>query len=198
MKNLSNKQREVYDYLLNRTQNGPPPSVREICTAVGLSSPSSVQAILDVLEEAGYIKRDPMMKRSIHLSGQAENVIQVPLTGTVRAGDPILAFEDVECYIPYSGHISSDKSLFALRVKGDSMLNAGIFHGDIVIVERTPVASNGEIVVAYIEEDEEATVKYFYKEKGQFRLQPANDAYTPITCKEVIIFGKVIALLRNY
>jgi len=198
MKNISKKQREVYDYLLNRTQNGPPPSVREIGAAVGLSSPASVQTILKVLEDAGYITRDPMMKRSIHLSGQSENVIQVPLTGTVTAGKPILAFEDIECYIPYSGHISSYKSLFALRVKGDSMLNAGIFDGDIVIVERTPVASNGEIVIAFFEEDEGATVKRFYKENGHIRLQPENDAFEPLICNEVVILGKVIALLRNY
>jgi repressor LexA len=193
---ITDKQREIYDYLLERTQNGVPPSVREICSAVGLSSTSSVQANLAALESAGYISRDPMLKRSIRIAGQAENVTQVPLLGTVAAGQPILAFEDVECYIPYAGHTAGNKSLFALRIRGESMINAGILDGDIVFVEKTPVASNGEIVVALIED--EATVKTFFKEKGHFRLQPENDVYEPILCDEVILLGKVVGLLRQY
>ena len=116
------------------------------------------------------------------------------MLGTVTAGMPILAVEQIEGYIPYSGHVSSDKTLFALRVKGESMINAGIFDGDIVFVERTPVADNGEIVVAMIED--EATVKRFYKEDGRFRLQPENDSFEPIYAEEVIILGKVKAVLR--
>ena len=112
------------------------------------------------------------------------------------SGAPILAVEQIESYLPYSGRGAKDKTLFALRVRGDSMVNAGILSGDIVIVEKTPAAQNGEIVVAMIED--EATVKRFYKEKGHFRLQPENDAYEPIIVNEVIILGKVIALLRNY
>ncbi|HZK38875.1 MAG TPA: transcriptional repressor LexA [Clostridia bacterium] len=192
---ITEKQREIYDYLLERTQDGVPPSVREICAAVGLSSTSSVQANLAALEAAGYISRDPMLKRSIRITGQAENVTQVPLLGTVAAGQPILAVEDVECYIPYAGS-AGDKSLFALRIRGESMINAGIFDGDIVFVEKTPVASNGEIVVALLED--EATVKTFYKEKGHFRLQPENDSYEPILCDEVILLGKVVGLLRYF
>jgi repressor LexA len=196
MKSISKKQREVYDFLLTRTQNGPPPSVREIGAAVGLSSPSSVQTILDVLEEAGYITRDPMLKRSVRISGQAENITQVPLLGTVAAGQPVLTFEDIECYIPYAGYVARDNPLFALRVKGESMLNAGILDGDIVFVEKTPLAKNGDMVVALLED--EATVKTFYKEDGHFRLQPENDDFKPIICNEVVILGKVAGLLRYY
>ena len=174
-----------------------PPSVREICTAVGLKSTSSVQANLIALEKAGYIERDPMLKRSIRVRGPlAENVTQVPLIGTVTAGLPILAVEQIEGYVPYTGTVSRDKSLFALHVRGESMINAGIFDGDIVIVEKTPAAENGDIVVALIED--EATVKTFYKENGHLRLQPENDTMEPIIVKEVIILGKVKALLRYY
>ncbi len=196
MKKITDKQREIYDYLLERTHDGVPPSVREICSAVGLSSTSSVQANLDALEAAGYISRDPMLKRSIRIMGQADNITHVPLLGTVAAGMPILAVEDVESYIPYAGYVSRDKPLFALRVKGESMINSGILDGDIVFVEKTPIASNGEIVVALLED--EATVKRYFKEKGHIRLQPENDDFEPIICSEVIILGKVVAVLRYY
>ena len=190
MKSINKTQRKIYEYLMERSQCGIPPSVREIGAAVGLKSTSSVQANLDALEEAGYIERDPMVL------GEADNVTNVPLLGTVTAGMPILAVEQIEGYLPYNGPISKDKPLFALRVRGDSMVGAGILSGDVVIVEKTPAAENGEIVVAMIED--EATVKRFYKEKGHFRLQPENDAYEPILVKEVIILGKVIALMRYY
>ncbi len=204
MKIITEKQREIYDYLLERTQDGVPPSVREICSAVNLSSTSSVQANLASLETAGLISRDPMHKRSIRIKVKPENpfekIGQVPLVGTVAAGIPILAEENIESYLPYPylnpGYISRDKPLFALHVKGDSMLDAGILDGDIVYVEKTPVASNGEIVVALLEN--EATVKRFYKEKGHIRLQPENDDFEPIICNEVIIMGKVVAVLRYY
>ena len=197
MNPISDTQRRIYDFLLERSQTtGVPPSVREIGAAVGLSSTSSVQANLDALEKAGYIERDPMLKRSIRLLGQAENVTSVPLLGTVAAGQPILAVEQAEGYLPYSGHVSKDKPLFALKVKGESMLWAGILDGDIVFAERTPVAANGEIVVALV--GDEATVKTFYKENGHFRLQPENDAFEPIIVKEVTILGKVVAVLRYY
>ena len=179
MDKLNKTQEKIYDFLVERLRDGVPPSVREIGSAVGLKSTSSVQANLDFLEKAGYITRDPLLKRSIRICGQEnDNITQVPLLGTVTAGMPILAVEQIEGYIPYSGHVSSDKTLFALRVKGESMINAGIFDGDIVFVERTPVADNGEIVVAMIED--EATVKRFYKEDGRFRLQPENDSFEPI------------------
>lgn len=197
MKAINSTQKKIYEFLVERSQMGSaPPSVREICAAVGLKSTSSVQTNLDILEECGYIERDPMLKRSIRICGQAENVTHVPLLGTVTAGMPILAVEQIESYVPYSGYISKDKPLFALHVKGESMINAGIHDGDIIFVERTPTARDGEIVVALIED--EATVKRFFKENGHFRLQPENDAYEPIICTEVAILGKVVALLRYY
>lgn len=196
MRPINDTQQKIYEFLCERSQCGVPPSVREIGAAVGLRSTSSVQANLDALEESGYIERDPLLKRSIRVLGQAENVTSVPLLGTVTAGSPILAVEQIEGYIPYNGRVSRDKSLFALKVRGESMLWAGILDGDIVIAEKTPSAVNGEIVVAMIED--EATVKRFYKEKGHFRLQPENDAFEPIITNEVIILGKVIALYRYY
>lgn len=196
MRPINDTQQKIYEFLCERSQCGVPPSVREIGAAVGLRSTSSVQANLDALEDAGYIERDPLLKRSIRVLGQAENVTSVPLLGTVTAGMPILAVEQIEGYIPYNGRVSRDKSLFALKVRGESMLWAGILDGDIVIAEKTPSAVNGEIVVAMIED--EATVKRFYKEKGHFRLQPENDAFEPIITNEVIILGKVIALYRYY
>lgn len=194
---LNETQQKIYEFLLERLSCGVPPSVREIGANVGLKSTSSVQANLDALENEGLIVRDPLLKRSIRIVGQNENVKQVPILGTVTAGAPILAVEQIEGYLPFSGGFtSSDKQLFALRVRGESMLNAGILDGDIVIVERTPVARNGEIVVALI--GDEATVKTFYKENGHFRLQPENDAYEPIIVPEVVVLGKVVALHRYY
>lgn len=197
MKQINATQQKIYEYLEERMQTGYPPSVREICQAVGLKSTSSVQANLDALERAGYIERDPLLKRSIRLVGSRDdNFTSVPIVGAVTAGLPILAVEQIEGYLPYSGRVSSDKPLFALRVKGDSMINAGIFDGDIIVVEKTPVASNGEIVVAMIED--EATVKRFYKENGHFRLQPENDDYAPIIVNELAILGKVVSLVRYF
>lgn len=196
MNTINKTQKKIYEFLLERSQSGIPPSVREIGAAVGLKSTSSVQANLDALEEAGFIERDPMLKRSIRVLGESDNVTSVPLLGTVTAGVPILAVEQIESYLPYSGRVSKDKPLFALHVRGDSMINAGILNDDIVIVEKTPAAENGEIVVAMIED--EATVKRFFKEKDHFRLQPENNAYEPILSKEVIVLGKVVALMRYY
>lgn len=197
MKEINTTQKKIYEFLAERTQNGVPPSVREICAAVGLKSTSSVQANLIALEKAGYIERDPMLKRSIRVLGPAaDETVKVPLVGTVTAGMPILAVEQIEGYVPYSGTVSRDKPLFALHVRGESMINAGIYDGDIVIIEKTPVAENGEIVVALI--DDEATVKRFYKENGHFRLQPENDHMDPIIVDEVIILGKVKSLIRYY
>ena len=201
MDNINETQKRIYEYLVERSQKSPiPPSVREIGAAVGLKSTSSVQGNLDALEAAGYITRDPLLKRSIRVnlpeSQENQNFTRVPLVGTVTAGAPILAAEQIESYIPFAGSLSSDKTLFALRVRGESMINAGILDGDIIIAEKTPVAANGEIVVAMIED--EATVKRFYKENGHFRLQPENDAFEPIITNEVIILGKVVAVYRYY
>lgn len=195
MNQLSENQFRILEFLKERSGSGIVPSVREICQAVGLKSTSSVQANLDALEEKGYIIRDPMLKRSIRIVGQAENVRHVPLLGTVTAGIPILAVEQIESYIPFTGgHISADAEMFALKVRGESMLGAGIYDGDILFVEKTPYARNGDIVVALIED--EATVKTFYKENGHFRLQPENDAFEPIIVDELVILGKAVAMMR--
>ncbi len=193
---LNDTQRRIYDFLVERSADGIPPSVREIGTAVGLRSTSSVQANLDALEEKGYITRDPMLKRSIRIVGQNDNITQVPIVGTVTAGAPILAVESIEGYFPYTGSVSRDKPLFALRVRGESMIEAGILDGDLVIAEKTPYARNGDLVVALVED--EATVKTFYKEDGYYRLQPENPSYMPIIVSDVSILGKVVAVMRYY
>ena len=151
--------------------------------------------MLNSLEEAGYIERDPLMKRTIRIKGYDTKAYYVPLVGTVTAGQPILAVESIEDYIPVPVK-NKGQNMFALKVRGDSMVNAGILDGDTVVVEQTPVALNGEIVVALI--GDEATVKRFYKEKGHFRLQPENDAYEPIIVNEVAILGKVNMVIRTY
>ena len=194
MDNLTSNQQKILDFLKDRLSSGVPPSVREIGKAVGLSSTSSVQSNLTALEEKGYIERDPLLKRSIRIVGQSENVHHVPLLGVVTAGQPILATEQIEGYLPYTGKVSKDKPVFALHVRGESMINAGILDNDIVIVHRTPVAENGEIVVALV--GDEATVKRFYKENGHFRLQPENNSFEPIIVDEVVLLGKVISLVR--
>ena len=196
MKPITPIQQKIYEFLVEMAKENMTPSVREIGAAVGLRSTSSVQANIDALEAAGYIQRPPMLKRCIKIVGQAENITHVPVLGTVTAGQPILAVEEIEGYLPFSMPGASDKELFALKVKGESMLWAGILDGDIVIVERTPTARNGEMVVALVEDS--ATVKTFYKENGHFRLQPENDAYEPIIVDEVVILGKVIASYRYY
>ena len=196
MKELNKTQKKIYEFLAERSQNGVPPSVREICAAVGLKSTSSVQSNLDALEQAGYIERDPMLKRSIRVTGQKGSVTQVPLLGTVTAGMPVLAVEAIEGYVPFPARSDADKPLFALRVRGDSMINAGILSGDIIIAEKTPAAANGDIVVALI--GDEATVKRFYREDGHFRLQPENDDYAPIITEELIVLGRVVSLIRYF
>ena len=155
-----------------------------------------MQANLDALEEKGYITRDPMLKRSIRIVGQNDNITQVPIVGTVTAGAPILAVESIEGYFPYTGSVSRDKPLFALHVRGESMIEAGILDGDLVIAEKTPYARNGDLVVALVED--EATVKTFYKEDGYYRLQPENPSYMPIIVSDVSILGKVVAVMRYY
>lgn len=198
MKKINEIQRSIYNFLCEKIQDGVPPSVREIGAAVGLRSTSSVHANLRKLEEAGYILRDPLLKRSIRICGfdYDTSMVRVPIMGTVTAGLPILAIEQTEGYIPYSGRVSADKSLFALRVRGDSMQNAGILDGDIVIAEKTSTCDDGDIVVALIEE--EATVKRLFREPDCVRLQPENDAYQPIYSNEVVVLGEVVSVVRYY
>ena len=192
---LTDSQKKVYDYLKSRTQNGLPPTVREICAATGLKSTSSVHAHLKTLERSGYISRDAGLNRAIHLAGE-QTVIQVPIVGRVAAGQPILAVEEVEGYVPFCPPRQSDEEYFALNVHGDSMKDAGILNGDIVVALKTPTACDGEIVVALIED--EATVKRLYREKDRVRLQPENLDYKPIYAKDVLILGKVAAVFRYY
>ncbi|MDD2361745.1 MAG: transcriptional repressor LexA [Oscillospiraceae bacterium] len=194
MKPLNEKQNRVLMFLKERAQDGVPPTVREICAAAGIKSTSTVHAYLKLLEEEGYISRQSGLNRAIRMPG--ENVARVPLLGRVTAGKPILAIEEVEEYVPYSGGGYNPGDLFALRVSGDSMINAGILDGDVVIVRKTPTAEDGEIVVALM--GDEATVKRIYREKGYIRLQPENDEYQPIITKEVSILGRVVSLLRNF
>ena len=195
MKPLTKSQQKIYDFLKDRSQYGIPPSVREICAATGLKSPSTVHAHLKALENLGYISRDAGLNRAIHIEG-CEQTAQVPILGKVTAGLPILAVEEIQGYLPITASQQRGRELFALTVQGESMKNAGILDGDYVVVERTPTARDGDIVVALIED--EATVKRLYRETDCVRLQPENDAFEPIYAKEVIILGKVISVVRYY
>lgn len=192
MEHLTKSQQKVYDFLVQEAPRGIPPTVREICAATGLRSTSTVHAHLKTLERLGYITRDAGLNRSIRIEGSTA-AVQVPILGKVTAGQPILAVEDIEGYLPFPQ--KQGKELFSLHVSGLSMRDAGILDGDYVVAEKTPVAENGEIVVAMIED--EATVKRFFRERdGGFRLQPENPDYEPIYADHVFILGKVIAVLR--
>lgn len=187
---------EILQFITEQVQDGIPPTVREIGAALGIKSTSTVHKYLVELEEEGYIQRGNKLNRAIRLNEPVASTVQVPLLGTVAAGEPILAIESVEDYIPFTADGRNARDYFALRVKGESMINAAILDGDIIVSRRTSVAENGEIVVALV--DDSATVKRFYKEKGRFRLQPENDTMDPILVDEVSILGKVVAVIRNY
>ena len=193
---LTEKQLKVYNFLVKEMSSGFPPTVREICAATGIKSTSTVHAILNALEEEGYIVRDAKSSRAIRLDMEYDSSM-VPVVGKITAGQPILAIEEIEDYIPFSDSKSfAGKKLFALRVKGDSMINAAICEGDIVVIEQTSVAQNGEIVVALV--GDEATVKTFYKENGHIRLQPENDTMDPIIVDDCQILGKVFGVFRLF
>ena len=197
----SNKQMEIYEFLKNFTElKGYPPSVREICEAVNLKSTSSVHGHLKKLETKGLIKRDPTKPRALEIIENSINkieMINIPIIGKVTAGVPILANENVEGIFPVPlSYVKHDKELFILNVSGDSMINCGIHHGDLAIIEKTPTADNGDIVVALIEN--EATIKRFYKEDNYIRLQPENDNMKPIIIKDCSILGKLVGLFRSY
>ncbi len=195
MKPLNEKMQKVLTFVKERLQDDIPPSVREICDATGIRSTSTVHAYLKRLEDEGYISRRSGLNRAIRLPG--ENVTRVPLLGKVTAGQPILAVEEVEDYVPFSGGSQYPAGeLFALRVSGTSMINAGILDHDVVIVRRCNAAQNGDIVVALV--GDEATVKRIYVETDHIRLQPENDAFEPIIVKEATVLGKVISLVRYF
>ena len=199
---ISNKQKEILEYVKSQIINkGYPPAVREICEAVNLKSTSSVHSHLETLEKNGYIRRDPSKPRAIEIIDDEFNLtrrelVNVPVVGTITAGQPILAVENIEAYFPIPSEFMPNEETFMLKVKGDSMVNAGILDGDYIIVKQQSTANNGDMVVALI--DDEATVKTFYKEKGSYRLQPENPDYEPIIVKELSILGKVIGLFRKY
>lgn len=199
---ISTKQKEILEYLKSQIINkGYPPAVREICEAVNLKSTSSVHSHLETLEKNGYIRRDPSKPRAIEIIDDEFNLtrrelVNVPIVGTITAGEPILAVENIEGYFPMPSEYMPNEETFMLKVKGESMINAGIFDGDKILVLKQPTASNGEIVVALIEDS--VTVKTFYKEKGYYRLQPENDTMEPIIVPEVNILGKVIGLFRIF
>ena len=193
MRELTTKESAVFDLIRRSIEKGVIPSVREIGAELGIKSTSSGHRYLTSLEEKGYIERGDGLNRSIRLPGS--QVSHIPVLGVVTAGQPILAVESVEEYIPVQLRGNS-KELFALRVRGESMIKAGILDGDLIIARRTPTAENREIVVALI--DDEATVKRFYKENGGFRLQPENDTMEPIYTDHLMILGRVVGLQREY
>lgn len=201
MKPLTKSQQKVYDLIVEGSNAGRVPSVRELCAATGFKSTSTVAYHLKALEECGLIEREEGLNRCIKLKNE-QPAAKVPLLGRVTAGQPILAVQDIESYIPVPQEITKGRDLFALRVVGESMINAGIHDGDIIVVNRTPVAENGDIVVAMVADEASgemsATVKRFYKEKGHFRLQPENDAFEPIIVDSVALLGKVVTLIRYY
>ncbi len=197
---ISNKQQEILDYIKDQIlKRGFPPSVRDICAAVGLRSTSTVHSHLESLEKAGYIRRDPAKPRTIEILDDDFNItrremVSVPIIGLVAAGQPILAAQNIEGYFPIPAEYMPNVQTFMLKVKGESMINAGIFDGDKILVQQQNTARNGDKVVALI--DDSATVKTYYKEKDHIRLQPENDTMEPIIVKDAQILGKVIGLFR--
>jgi repressor LexA len=205
---LTDRQRQIFDFLTKYVDgHGYPPTVREIGEAVGLASPSTVHAHLANLERAGLLKRDPTKPRALELRREPKapaapvaDVHKLPLIGEVAAGGPLLAEDNIEGYLAVPEPLSKGGEEFLLRVKGESMINAGILDGDIVVVRREQDARNGDIVVALVGEDEtanEATVKRFFRDDGRVRLQPENDALEPIYAEHVQILGKVIGVFRQ-
>lgn len=204
LKDLSKRQQEIYDFIgTYLAKHGYPPTVREIGEAVGLASPSTVHAHLANLERAGLLKRDPTKPRAVELVGRERReappatLDKLPLLGQIAAGGPLLAEQDIEDHLAVPETLRGD---FLLRVKGDSMINAGILDGDIVVVQRAQDARNGEIVVALAGDDEsadEATVKRFFRESGRVRLQPENDTLEPIYSAHVQILGRVTGVFRS-
>lgn len=199
---ISKKQLEILEYIKSEILRiGYPPAVREICEAVNLKSTSSVHSHLETLEKNGYIRRDPTKPRAIEIIDDSFNLtrremVNVPMLGQVAAGQPLLAEQNITNYFPVPVEYIPNNETFLLLVKGESMINAGIFDGDYVLIEKVPTASNGEMVVALV--DDSATVKTFYKEDGYYRLQPENDTMDPIIVNDVEILGKVIGVFRFY
>ena len=204
MNKLSSRQREILDFIKNRVkQKGYPPSVREIGEGVGLASSSTVHGHLERLEKKGFIRRDPTKPRAIEIISEEFNpntdndYVKVPIMGKVTAGEPITAIENIEGYFTLPAHLVKNDDVFMLTVQGDSMIEAAILNGDNIIVRKQSTANNGDIVVA-MTEDDEATVKRFYKENNYIRLQPENSSMKPIILKNVSILGIVIGVYREF
>lgn len=199
---ITEKQSQILEYIKSEILNkGYPPSVRDICQAVNLKSTSSVHSHLETLEKNGYIRRDPTKPRTIEILDDNFNlvrreVVNVPMVGTVAAGQPILAIENIDSYFPIPSEYMPNEETFMLKVKGESMINAGILDGDNILVKRQSHAKNGDMVVALV--DDSATVKTFYKENGHIRLQPENDYMDPIILPDVEIIGKVFGVFRFF
>ena len=199
---ISAKQQEILDYIKSQIlERGFPPAVRDICEAVHLKSTSSGHSHLETLEKNGYIRRDPTKPRAIEILDDSFQMLRretanVPIVGRVAAGEPLLAEQNIEDYFPIPTEFLPNNQTFLLKVRGESMINAGILDGDYVLVEQRQTASNGEMVVALIEDG--ATVKTFYKEEGVIRLQPENDTMDPIIVQDVMILGKVIGVFRFF
>lgn len=197
---ISKKQEQILDYIKNCIlSKGYPPTVRDICEAVGLKSTSSVHAHLETLELNGYIRRDPTKPRAIEIIDDSFQMVRsemtsIPIIGNVAAGQPILATQNINGYFPLPVEYVPNAETFVLKVKGDSMINIGIFNGDCIFVECCNTARNGDVVVALI--DDSATVKTFYKENGHIRLQPENDQMDPIIVEDCKILGKVFGVFR--
>lgn len=199
---ISPKQQEILEYIKQEIlRKGYPPAVREICEAVHLKSTSSVHSHLETLEKNGYIRRDPTKPRAIEIMDDnfqltRREMVNVPIIGNVAAGQPILATENIESYFPIPAEFMPNQDSFLLHVKGESMINAGILDGDFILVRQQTTASNGDMVVALV--DDSATVKTYYKEDGYYRLQPENDAMEPIIVDEVSILGIVFGVFRFF
>ena len=199
---ITTKQQEILDYIKDEIlKKGYPPTVREICETVHLKSTSSVHSHLETLEKNGYIRRDPTKPRAIEICDDSfqmvrTEMVSIPIVGNVAAGMPILAEENIQDYFPVPADMVPKGESFILNVRGESMINAGIFSGDRIFVNSCSTANNGDIVVALI--DDSATVKTFYKENGHIRLQPENDTMAPIILDSVTVLGKVVGLYRDF
>ena len=199
---ITDKQREILEYMKKEILNkGYPPTVRDICEAVNLKSTSSVHSHLETLEKNGYIRRDPTKPRAIEIIDENFNLtrremVKVPIVGRVAAGEPILAVENIESYFPIPMEYMPNAESFMLKVKGESMINAGIFDGDNILVQKCDDARNGDMVVALVEDS--ATVKTFYKEGDHIRLQPENDTMDPIIVPDCQVLGKVFGVFRFF
>lgn len=210
MAELTKKQQLIFDFIKSYiNENGYPPSVRDIGEGLNLSSPATVHAHIKNLVDLGYLSKDGLKKRALTITEKYRDIpeekeiyekengvdyLEVPVIGQVAAGQPILAVENIERTFPLPMDFAKNKDIFMLRVKGDSMINIGIYENDYVIVRREDVAKNGDVIVALV--DDSATVKTFYKENGYFRLQPENDSMEPIIVKELKVLGKVVGLIR--